>query len=191
MSEVPLQPEQEELLKKLVEASQNVPRDQRQKFHCLSDGDGDHALHPGLLGRELPIYEGDIDTLDAEGLLHVTYSRQPGTRAFDVTPLGFRFYEELQHRAGVPTQQIEEELKRHLEADAFRRNYPGAYRKWAEAANLLWASDSQQQLTTIGHLCREAMQAFAAALVDRYQPPGMDTENAGDVARIGGVSRAV
>jgi hypothetical protein len=104
--------------------------------------------------------------------------------SFVVTPQGSSFYEEMQHRSGAPTQQVEEEPKRYLEADAFQRSYPEAYRKWAEAAELLWASDSQQQLTTIGHLCREAIQAFATGLVDRYQSPGVATDKAGDVARI-------
>jgi hypothetical protein len=54
----------------------------------------------------------------------------------------------------------------------------------SEAAELLWKSDSQQQLTTIGHLCREAMQAFATGLVDQHQPSGVDTDRAHDVARI-------
>jgi hypothetical protein len=69
-----LEPEQEDLLRMLVEASRNVPRDQREKFHCLSAGDQFHVLHPGLPGRELIVYEGDIDTLEAEGLLNVSYS---------------------------------------------------------------------------------------------------------------------
>jgi hypothetical protein len=40
---------------------------------------------------------------------------------------------------------VEEELERYLEADAFQRSYPEAYRNWAEAAKLLWASDLQEQ----------------------------------------------
>src|SRR5262249_39946694 len=59
-----------------------------------------------------------------------------------------------------------------------------AYKKWLEAERLLWASDAQPQLTTIGHLCREAMQEFATALVERHQPPNVDADKAHDVARI-------
>jgi hypothetical protein len=184
VDDVPLLPEQEELLKQLVEASRNVPRDQRQKFHCLSGLDGDQILHPGIPDRQLPVYAGDIDTLANEGLLNLMYSHQRGVRSFDVSPMGFRLYEELQHRSGAPAQQIEAELKRYLDSDAFQRSYPQAHRKWAEAAERLWASDSQQQLTTIGHLCREAMQEFATALVSRYQPLGVDANKAHDVARI-------
>ena len=179
MPAVSLEPEQEELLKTLVEASRNVPRGQRQEFHCLSDLNGDQILHPGIPNRKMPVYKGDIGTLASEGLLNMT-----GTRSFDLSSQGFRLYGELQHRSGAPAQQIEAELKRYLDSDAFQRSYPEAHRKWAEADKRLWASDSQQQLTMIGHLCREAMQEFAAALVNRYQPSGVDANKAHDVARI-------
>jgi hypothetical protein len=90
----------------------------------------------------------------------------------------------MQRRSAAPVQQVEEELMRYLDSDTFQRVHPAAHRKWSEAAERLWASDSQQQLTTIGHLCREAMQAFATGLVDQHQPPGVDTDRAHDVARI-------
>jgi hypothetical protein len=128
------------------------------------------------------VHDGDIDILQAEGLLLVT---QIGRwhRSFVVTPQGSALYKEIQHRSGAPTQQVEETLMRYLDSDAFQRSYPEAYRKWAEAGELLWKSDSQQQLTTIGHLCREAMQEFATALVERHQPPDVDTDKAHTVAR--------
>jgi hypothetical protein len=183
MSSVLLEQEQEELLKTLVEASRNVPRDQREDFHLMMDADGSSIMHPGLRGRELRVNKGDVDILDAEGLLIVTHSGRWGF-SFVVTPWGASLYAELQHRSGAPTQQVEETLRRYLDSDAFQSSYPEAYRKWASAAELLWNSDSQQQLTTIGHLCREAMQEFATALVNRRQPTGVDTDKAHDVARI-------
>ena len=127
--------------------------------------------------------DGDIETLEAEGLLNVT-EYQRWSRSFIVTPLGFSLYKELQDRSGAPAQQVEERLMRHLESEAFQRTYPDAYRKWAEAAELLSASDSQQQWTMIGHLCREAIQEFATALVERHQPPGVDQDKAHDGNRI-------
>jgi hypothetical protein len=172
MSSVLLEQEQEDLLKALVEASRNVPRDQRQQFmYTLTFGSSD-IQHPGLPGRQLPAYQGDIDVLADEGLLNVTVHR-PGTRLFDVAPRGFALYEELHRRSGTSAQQVEEELVRYLDSDAFQRSYPEPYGKWAEAAERPWASDSRPQLTTIGHLCREAMQ-----------PPRIDTDKAHDVARI-------
>jgi hypothetical protein len=71
-----------------------------------------------------------------------------------------------------------------LDADALQRSYPEAHRKWADAAERLSRSDSQQQLTTIGHLCREAIQEFATALVEQHRPPGVDQDKAHDINRI-------
>ena len=137
MAGVSLEQEQEELLKALVEASRNVPRDQREEFHHLTDGDGSSIMHPGLPGRQMRVHDGDIDILQAEGLLLVT---QIGRwhRSFVVTPQGSALYKEIQHRSGAPTQQVEETLMRYLDSDAFQRSYPEAYRKWAEATELLW-----------------------------------------------------
>ena len=183
MSSVLLEQEQEELLKALVEVSRSVPRDEREKFLYVNLlADGSYIQHPGLSGGQIRVYEGDVDALEIAGLLIATYVNLG--RDLDVSPLGFRVYEELQHRSGAPTQQVEETLKRYLDSDAFQRSYPEAYRKWADAAELLWDSDSQQQLTTIGHLCREAIQEFATALVERYRPPGVDQDKAHDINRI-------
>jgi hypothetical protein len=186
MTDGVLQPEQVELLKALVEASRNVPRDQRGEFHLLTDGDGTSIMHPGLPGRQMRVPDGDIDILQAEGLLLLTGIGR-WHRSFVVTPQGFSLYEELQHRSGAQIQQVEETLMRYLDSDAFQRSYSEAHRKWAEAHGKLWGADSAQQLTTIGHLCREAIQEFATALVERHQPPEVDQDKAHDIARIGAV----
>lgn len=183
MNGVLLEREQEDLLKALVEATRNVPRHQRERFLYAKIMGPDSIQHPGLPDQNLPIYEGDLDVLEREGLLNVTYGRQ-GVRFFDVSPLGFQLYEELQRRSAAPAQQVEEELMRYLDRDAFQRAHPAAHRKWSEAAERLWASDSQQQLTMIGHLCREAIQEFATSLVERHQPPGVDQDKAHDIIRL-------
>jgi len=72
-------------------------------------------MHPGLSGREVRVNKGDVDILQAEGLLLVTHYGRWGF-SFVVTPQGSSFYEEMQHRSGAPTQQVEEELKRYLES---------------------------------------------------------------------------
>jgi hypothetical protein len=183
MNGVVLEREQEDLLKAMVEASRNVPRDQRGEFHDLRDGDGSSIMHPGLPGQQLRVHDGDLDILEAAGLLLLT--RQGSAhRSYVVTSEGYSFYAELQDRSGAPTQQVEETLTQYLDSDAFQRSYPAAYRKWAKAAELLSTSDSQQQLTTVGHLCREAIQEFATALVGRHQPPGVNQDKAHDINRI-------
>ena len=59
-----------------------------------------------------------------------------------------------------------------LATSEFASAYPGAFDAWAAAERLLWEGDSGSKLTTIGHNVREAMQAFATAMVDAYEPPG-------------------
>jgi hypothetical protein len=183
VDQIPLLSEQQDLLAKLVEASRNVPAAEREQFIYAPTFGNSEVQHPGLPATRLPAYAGDLDVLEGEGLLNVAH-RQHGTRLFDVTPRGFQVYEELRRHADTPHRQVEGDLMRYLDSDAFQRSYPEAYRKWSQAAELLWGSDSEQQLTMVGHLCREAMQEFATALVDRHQPPGVDTDKARDVARI-------
>jgi len=182
MSSVLLEPDQEELLTRLVEAHRSVPRDQREPFLVLVAAEGNILLHPGL-PDDTSVFEGDLHVLESEGLLSASnYAAK--SRSLVITPTGLAVYEELKRRAGTPAQQVEEAVVRYLDSSAFQARYPQAHRRWSEAAELLWASDSERQLTTIGHRCREAMQEFATALVERHQPPGVDRNKAHDVARI-------
>ncbi len=59
-------------------------------------------------------------------------------------------------------------MQRYLDSDHFRTRYPEAYARWQQASALLWGEDSAQELSTIGHKCREAMQEFATALLDLH-----------------------
>ena len=178
-----LEPEQEDLLITLVEAARNVLRENRQKFALLHGTSGALILHPGFGDRTHNAYGGDVEILGGAGLLALSHSRN-GTLIFAVTPLGFRYYEHLKQRLGQPIQQVEATIRSFLDAEAFQRKYPSAYQKWAEAETILWSSDSEQQLTTIGHLCREAVQEFAATLVDQYKPPNVTDNKASTVARV-------
>ncbi len=178
-----LQPEQEGLLVSLVEATRNLPRGQREQFIFAPTFGGSDIQHPGLPGHELPAYASDIEVLWNEGLLNGTRG-QHGARLFDISPRGFTVYEAIKRRSGATVQQLEEELMRYLDSERFQKAYPEAHHKWSEAAERLWSSDSEQQLTMIGHLCREAMQAFATALIERYRPTTVDHDKGHDVARI-------
>lgn len=180
-----LEKEQEELLFILVEATRNVPQQQRQKFYAITSVGStlSHILHPGFANNDTQAYMGDIEILGHQGLLALTYGDHQSVR-FDVTPLGFRYYEYLKQRAGQPIQQIEAQSRNYLEGDLFQRKYPQAYQKWSDAESMLWSSESEQQLTTIGHLCRESLQEFATALVEQYKPINIDQNTAHTVARI-------
>ena len=160
-----LEPDQEDLLVHLVEATRAVDRGARRPFYTNATvGSSLVALsHPGLgRGTEFRVYAGDIEELGKQGLLNVTY--QQHSLKFDVSPLGFRYYEELRHRAGEPAQRVVAEMRHHIDSQSFRFRCPAAYDKWQTAESLLWGADSTEQSTAIGHHCREALQDCVHAL---------------------------
>jgi hypothetical protein len=178
-----LRPEQEDLLVTLVEAERNLPRGQREQFIYIPSMPDAALAHPGLPGREVPVHVGDLSILSNAGLLNETPTRF-STRLFDITPTGFAVYEAIKQRSGAPLEQLEEDMTHYLKADILQKRYPRAYRKWAEATEKLSSSDSEEQLNTVGHLCREAIQEFATALVERHKPSEVDKNKAHDVNKI-------
>lgn len=148
-----LEPEQEDLLSALVEDARSVPRSEREDFVLLSWQGG--AMIEGSGSAEFPdFHTSDLEVLRDAGLIGVSKYTKSGGFVFYLTPQGLRHYEDRKRRADGPAEQVEEEIGKYLESARFQSAYPAAYAKWAEAANMLWASDSERQLTTIGHLAR-------------------------------------
>jgi hypothetical protein len=174
---------QEALLIALVEAWRNLPREERRKFVFWQAMGGSGII--GLDDFPDP-YKGDIEILGRADLLNVGYS-SGGSLSFDITPLGFKYYEYLNRESGGPVQVVEERVVGFLESEYFRNRHPDAYAKWAQAMELLWSSDSQKELTAIGHHCREAMQYFATSLVDHHSPEGVTPEIDKTVKRVSAV----
>jgi hypothetical protein len=54
--------------------------------------------------------------------------------------------------------------------------YPGAFAPWAKAEKLLFSDDQESQLANIGFNCRDAMQAFAGEIQDRYPADESDPD---------------
>lgn len=181
--EILLEQEQKELLAVLVESARNVPSNQREKFQVLRTDVKDYIRYPGLAHPNMVVYFGDIEALAHENLLTLSYG-STGTPFFDVTPRGFKYYKQMKQLAGQPVQKVETTIRNYLVADHFQQEYPKAYQNWTKAEAMLWESDSQDKLTTIGHLCREAMQNFATALVEQFQPPDVDVDKAHTVSRL-------
>lgn len=171
LSNILLGPEQEALLIRLVEATRKVQREQREPFRLAELGQGEFLRHRGLAKGDEDVYKGDIEMLADQALLKV-YARAESSDmlAFDVTPLGFKHYEQLKQREAEPVARMEGEVRRYLDSVGFQKRYPAAYEKWTGAEILLWGDDSTAQLSTIGHLCRESMQEFAAALIEEFKP---------------------
>jgi hypothetical protein len=183
-----LEPEQQDLLCLLVETSRSLPRNKREKFLLQYGMDGYYLGHPRLPHFQAKIYKGDVEHLNRVGLVFASY----GDRylVFDVTPEGFRYYEYLKSKNSQPLRRTESHSRAHLFSDQFQTHYPKTFNKWSEAEKLLWEPESATQLTTIGHLCREAMQEFATELVDKHKPANVDTNKAHDVSRIKSVISA-
>src|SRR5205823_1327188 len=59
------------------------------------------------------------------------------------------------------------EIRRHIDSHEMSRNHGMSVEKWRQAEALLWGAESTAQLTTIGHLCREAIQEFALELAHK------------------------
>lgn len=180
-----LEPEQEQLLRDLVEAERRVPRSERDQFLIANTVGpaGVQLLHPGWIDSDRRVFEGDLDTLARVGLSAISYPA-PRSKGFYVTPEGFTYYGALMRRRGEPLQRVQLSAREYVQSHGFQSRYPSAYSKWAEAENLLWSGDSQRAYTTIGHLLREAMQEFATALVERFRPVNVELDKAKTVARL-------
>ena len=179
-----LENEQRDLLCVLVEAARNVPREERQMFFVIQAPIDKVAeiKHQGLANSTLNAYMGDIEVLAREGLIYLSHDQF--ISSFDVLPLGFKYYEYMKQQGGQPLQNVTTQVQSYLAAEPFRTKYHSAYQKWAQADALLWASETQTQLTTIGHICREALQEFTTVLVIEFQPSNVDQDPAHTISRI-------
>jgi hypothetical protein len=124
-----------------------------------------------------------FETLGEAGLLRLSSGRS-GSLQFEVTPRGYSYYAAMKQRSSQPSNNVEETIRSHLVSVEFQAAYSEAYRKWSDAEEKLWTSDSEDQLTTIGHLCRGALQEFADALAERQRLGLEFGDKARTVARI-------
>lgn len=98
----------------------------------------------------------DLVALEGAGL--VTHDSD----AYEPTERGRRLVES-QRMSGSATERVERDISSFFESEPFDAAFARAYERWAQAERLLRADDVLQHLTTIGHLCREAVQEFADA----------------------------
>lgn len=179
-----LEQEQKELLSSLVEVARSVPRDQRQKFMFSTNDSGKSWVkHFALPNWKLDCYKGDADILISRSFLNPTYWNG-ALSGFDITPEGIRCYELLKRQNSEPLAAVEDSIKIQVLSFDFQGRYPQAATKWTQAESLLWVTDSEQQLTTVGHLCREAVQEFASSLVQNIRPAKVDNDPAHQIARL-------
>lgn len=158
-------------LRQIAELSRSVPPNQRAPI-SLQEVIGSlqlYAYHPGAsTTNQAMFYPGDLASLAAAGLIH-TVRKTQYSADIDLTPKGRAFADQLYASVEVPAQRVEQRMREYIEAREFAVAYPAAYERWKAADTLLGSQDAARQLTTIGHMCREAVQFFADALARRFE----------------------
>lgn len=181
-----LEKAQEELLLRLVEIRKRLSPKDRHEFWARQVANRSQAVlvHPALRKNEDDtVYMGDLEVLDAEGLITLTRADRT-THRFDFTPTGLQYTNQLARGAGQPIERTEAIPRRYIDNDTFKNAHPEAYTKWAQAEDELWGEDRETRLTSVGHLCREAMQAFATSLVKMRNINDVQNNPANTVARL-------
>ena len=179
-----LESEQEELFIKLTETVKMISnREDRLIIYQITTTGGFICLYSKEIGRieieDIP--DGDIYELEKYELLNRTYDKK-NVKNFFVSAKGFQYYDWLMKQQGKPVERTEKQTFGYLEFEDFRKQYPDAYRKIKQAEEMLWSADKEEQFTTIGHLCREAVQDFADGLYNNvmgtiYDGPKTQTNN--------------
>jgi hypothetical protein len=123
------------------------------------------------MGFELPPvmpYERLFLQLRDEGYLGQATTRTGGNGVVlvELTPQG----REVAHEHGDPAEDVWSDARRLLGSELFEKAYPGAYAPWADAAGRLLGDQPGAELAQIGFSCRDAVQAFAGELQERYPP---------------------
>jgi hypothetical protein len=179
-----LEEEQAHLLGRFVEAHRSAPREARGYFIAVESMGSTQAtfIHSRVQGLRFEGSRADAEVLAQAGLLRASWGSR-GDPLFYVLPDGIAFYEQMM-TAWPAVETVENEIQKYLSEPEFRKFHAAAVAKWEQAAALLWAADSPQQLTTIGHLCREALQEFAASLATQCQIDVSGIEAAKTVARL-------
>ena len=188
-----LEDEQKDLLIRFVEAHRSTPRDARAGFLAIESMGATEAtfIHTRVPGLQVSGSRADAEILSDAGLLRTSFNSR-GAPIFSVRPEGVAYYEELL-TGQEPAKAVESDVRRFLALGEFQKEHSAALRKWEQAATLLWSADSREQLTTIGHLCRECLQEFAQSLAAKHGVDVTKIEPAKTVARIKAVraSRAM
>jgi len=180
-----LEEEQKELFIKMVENARDLPRNERLWIY-LEKAVGGYLTIENTDTRQHKledVIDSDLDELAGNKLLRNTF-RYTDAKSFAITPQGFQYYEWLMKQQGKPVERIEKSILKYIEIDTFKTTYSEAYKKLKLAEDKLWASDSPEHFTAIGHHCREAMQEFADRLYQEVFGNGSDENKASTIKRL-------
>jgi hypothetical protein len=160
---------QKNILLELVKADHSVPLEHRGRFIVIEAmGRPPSVAHRGLPDG-LDVGKGDIESLGDANLLRLGRG-SGGSLNFQITPVGFQYAQWLREETGEPLLRVSDTVRSYLGSAQFQDQYKVAYQKWTQAEAALWGENSADSLTTIGHLCREVLQAFCTVLVEKHHP---------------------
>ncbi|MCH7826912.1 MAG: hypothetical protein IIC75_02885 [Bacteroidetes bacterium] len=165
-----LEEEQINLLCQIVDAHRNVTTSKRTDFIVTSDVTSDTMLHPGFSKGCTDVVIVDLRILDSSGLIKIYYPNNPGTEfSFTLTSRGFQYYEFIKDKSINPIERIQKEILSFINIPSFEQRYQKAFLKWKESEKLLWSTNTEINLSTVGLLCREALQELLEILITRNQ----------------------
>lgn len=171
------EPEQIQLFKDLCEAYFAVPRQDRQQFMALKLGGMSQQLQGNSVLRNDFLWEDLIALRDQDLFQYELMSNSSGFN-FVISPRGRQFYEQLMTSAEAQTDQIEDHVWHYFDSQSFQHSYPITYGKWRESSEMVWGSENERDFSTIGLLCREAMQEFTTELITKYNVEGANPDKA-------------
>lgn len=179
---VNLLPEQETLLTIIVESWMSLDPASRSTFLYSRT----HSEPLGKLSHrnldDIQAQSHDLDELSDKGLIR---KKELGhVSQVTLRPEGFRYYEKIRAQQGAALERVEQFTRSYITTARFRQRYPVAFERWSSGEALLWDSDVDTNLTMIGLALREAIQAFATSLVDRFSPSEVDEDPQHDQARV-------
>lgn len=180
---LPLRPQQEELLERLLDALAGHG-DDPPPILFLETQDG-AVLRVGR--RELRVSPSNVRELADAQLLRLVPS-SPHIATVDVRPAAYTYAATRAQRAGAAPDQVEAEVRRFLEGQAFTRRHPEAAKAWSAAMAALWSATTPGDFDNLGGQSRVAMQQFVGSVIEAYgSPANMDP----DVAKTRNRMRAV
>jgi len=171
--------EQIKIFDMLITQFKDVLRDKRSDFIAYKTSNGIfHIEHPFATDQLLEMSSRDFFDLSDHGLINISFLENPNEGTFNIPLEAFVLFKELKIITADPIEIIGNKINSFIYTSNFQSRFNKAYNKWIEAEKLFSDLEVNQHLSTIGLLCREAMQEFLTHLVDTYKPTGVESNPA-------------
>lgn len=152
---------------KVVDNFKEIIQDKKYKFIANHFTDGTTLIsHPSKPNIECVINTINFEELLTYGLFIGGYIEDIHTANFIIRKEGIEFYEKLKREPINPIKRVEKHYIDFIKSEEINEKYPRAYLEWTKAEALLLGHNSQNNLTAIGHHCRDAVQFFSDELLN-------------------------